>query len=134
MDIVQIVASAVTLLAPYLAKVGDGMIQKAGEDTWDKMKALHQAIRGRFSAEQDDYALKTLQRLEEQPSAEGRQKALVDVLAEKAQTDPEFAQELKQLVQNTTQGKDVGQFLTQVYGGEVGKIININEAKDFTIN
>lgn len=134
MNLVLIATSAVQLLAPYLVKVGEGTAQKAGEAIWEKTKTLYQTIRHKFSTDKDDYAQQTLQRLEEQPSAEPRQRGLVDVLVEKAHTDPEFAQELNRLVQDTTQGKDVGQFLTQVYGGEVGKIININQASNFTIN
>ncbi|MBD2773842.1 hypothetical protein [Iningainema tapete] len=42
MDIAPIITSTVALLVPYLAKVGDGMLQKAGEDAWDKMKKLYQ--------------------------------------------------------------------------------------------
>lgn len=134
MTIAPIVTSAVALLAPYFAKAGEGLANKAGEATWEKIVALYQAIRNKFSADKDDYARMTLQRLEEKPSAEGRQKALADVLVEKAQADPEFAQELTRLVQGTTQGKDVANILTQVYGGEVGKIVNIARADDVTIN
>ena len=131
---VPIITSVVTLLAPYLAKAGEEVAKKAGEASWEKMKALYQVICNKFSADKDDYAQQTLKRLEEKPSEESRQRALTDILVEKAEANPEFAQELKQLVQDTTQGKDVGQFLTQVYGGEVGKIVNIGQAGDVNIS
>ncbi|MBD2773841.1 hypothetical protein [Iningainema tapete] len=55
-------------------------------------------------------------------------------MTEKAEAEPEFAQELKRLVQDTIQDKNVGQFLTQVFGGEVGQILNINQAGNITFN
>lgn len=134
MTITPIVTSAVALLAPYLAKAGEEVAKKAGEASWEKMKALYQAIRTKFSADKDDYAQQTLKRLEDKPSEESRQRALADILTEKAEADPEFGQELKRLVQDTTQGKGVPEFLTQVYGGEVGQILNINQAGDLNFH
>lgn len=80
-----------------------------------------------MSADKDDYAQQTLKRLEEKSSDKSRQRALSDILTEKAETDTVFAQELQQLVQGTTQGQDVGQILIKLYGGEVGKIVNIGQ-------
>lgn len=129
MDIVQIATAAVALLAPYLIKAGESAAGKVGEKALEKVEALYQAIRRRFAADKNDYAEKTLQRMEEQPTSEGCQAALADILAEKAQNDPGFAQELMQLVQSATQDKTVVQILTQVYGNaRVGKIINIGNA------
>ncbi len=98
------------------------------------MKALNQAIRTKFSADKDEYAKETLKRLEEKPREESRQIALANILTEKIEADPKFKEELKQLVQDTIQGKDVAEFLTQVYGGEVGQIVNLNQAGDLTFN
>jgi len=129
MDVVQIATAAAALLAPYLAKAGEAAAKKAGEAAWEKVEALYQAIRRKFAADKDDYAQKTLERLEAQPTTETRQTALADVLAEKAQADPEFAQELARLVQGAAQDKTVVQVLTQVYGeARVNKIINIAQA------
>lgn len=133
MDFVQIAKSAVALLAPYLAKVVEGTAQKAGESIWEKTKALYQTIANKFREDKDVYAEQTLQRLKSKPSTQSRQRALVDVLVEKLKADSKFAEELNQLMQNTTQGQDVNQFLTQVYGGEVNKIVNIGTARDVTI-
>jgi hypothetical protein len=128
MDTAQIVTAAAALLGPYLAKAGEAVAKKIGEAVWDKVANLHQAIRRKFSKDKDEYAQKTLQRLEEQPTNEGRQAALADVLEEKAQTDPAFAQELAQLVRTTAEDKHVSQFLTQVYDqAQVDKIINIGQ-------
>ena len=129
MDIAQIAPAAAALLGPYLAKAGEAAAKKIGEAAWEKTGALYQAIRRRFEADKDEKAQETLQRLEEQPLDEGRQAALADILTEKAQADPTFAQELMQLAQGVTQDKTVAQFLTQVYDdAHVDKIINIGQA------
>lgn len=129
MDIAQIATAAAALLAPYLARAAEAAAKKAGERAWEKVEALYQAIRRKFAADQDEYAQKTLQRLEAQPTAEARQAALADVLTEKAQADPDFARKLARLVQDATQDNTVVQFLTQVYGeARVGNIINIGRA------
>ena len=120
--------AAVALLAPYLAKAGEEIAQKAGDAVWKMAESLYQAVHRKFSADKDTYAQKTLQRLEEQPTNEARQAALADVLNEKVNSDPSFAQELKQLVQNTTQTQGINQFLTQVYdNARVNKIVNIGQ-------
>ncbi|MGC8947699.1 MAG: hypothetical protein ACP5N6_16325, partial [Anaerolineae bacterium] len=115
-NIGQIAAAAAALLGPYLAKAGEALAKKAGEAAWAKVEALYQAIRRKFAADRDDYAQKTLQRLEEQPSSEARQAALADVLAEKAQADPAFARQLAALVGEAREDKALVQFITQVYG------------------
>ncbi|MGB9870629.1 MAG: hypothetical protein ACPLYD_03105 [Anaerolineae bacterium] len=128
-NIGQIAAAAAALLGPYLAKAGEALAKKAGEAAWAKVEALYQAIRRKFAADRDDYAQKTLQRLEEQPSSEARQAALADVLAEKAQADPAFARQLAALVGEAGEDKALVQFITQVYGeAYVGKITNIGRA------
>ena len=128
-NIGQIAAAAAALLGPYLAKAGEALAKKAGEAAWAKVEALYQAIRRKFAADRDDYAQKTLQRLEEQPSSEARQAALADVLAEKAQADPAFARQLAALVGEAREDKALVQFITQVYGeAYVGKITNIGRA------
>ena len=129
-DIAQIATAAVALLGPYLAKAGEAAAKKVGEAAWEKMEALSQAIRRKFEADKKNAkAQETLQRFEEQPTDEDRQAALANVLAEKAQADPAFAEELARLVQFTTGDQTVGQFLTQVYDqAQVDKIINIGQA------
>lgn len=129
MDIIQIAMTAVAIIAPYLGQAGEAMAKTAGEKAWGKVEALYQAIRRKFAADKDDYAQKTLERLEAEPTADTRQTALADVLAEKAKSEPSFAQELARLVTGAAQDKTVVQFLTQVYGeGRVGKITNIGQA------
>ena len=132
MIIHQIVTSVVTLLAPYLAKGGEEFAKKGGDATWEIMKALYQAIYNKFSADKDDYAQQTLKRLEEKPLELTRQRALIDIVVEKAEADTEFARKLTHLLQD----KDVCNITTRVYkGGKVGKMFNINQANgDFHVS
>jgi hypothetical protein len=123
-----IATTAVAFLVPYLVKAGEEIALKAGDAVWNMAASLYQAIHHKFTKDQDVYAQQTLKRLEEQPTNEARQAALTDVLNDKIQADPTFAQDLKQLVQNTSQTQGITQFLTQVYDhGQIDKIINIGQ-------
>lgn len=121
-------SAAVTLLAPYLAKFGEAAASKAGEAAVNGAKALLEIIRRQFSRKGDENGRQTLERLEEKPEDSGRQADLQRVIAEHVKNDPGFAGDLNRLVQETTFNRPVGQFLTEVYGGEVGKIVNIGSA------
>ncbi len=116
------------MIAPYLAKAGEAAASKAGEAAWQAAESLYHKIRAKFSHDHDTYAEQTLQRLEDQPTNEVRQAALADVLTEKVQTDPPFAQELRQAVQGAAQTQGMNQFLTSVHdNAKVGKIISIGQ-------
>ena len=129
MEIAQSAAAAAAFLGPFLAKIGESIAKKAAERIWDKAEALYQAIRQKFTRDQDAYAQQTLERLTEQPTSDGRQAALAMILTEKANSDPAFAQELLRLVQEIAQDNTAPQFLTQVYDqAQVGKIVNIAQA------
>jgi hypothetical protein len=131
MDIQQTAAAAAAILAPYLAKVGEEFSKKIGEGAYKKLASLYEAIKSKFIADKDEFAQKTLERLEAQPTTESRQAALADVLVEKAQADGKFADNLGNLTKDAAADKTVNQFLTQVYGeGRVGKILNIGRARD----
>lgn len=72
----------------------------------------------------------TLKRAAEKPESEGRRAALAEVIAEKAEADHTFGQELARLTQVTAQEEGIFNFLTQVYGGKVSKIVNIGWAQE----
>ncbi|MCS7179398.1 MAG: hypothetical protein N0A03_09045 [Anaerolineae bacterium] len=133
MDIREIVLQAAALIGAYLAVAAGAAAQKIGEAFGEKAvraaENLLHLIRRKFAADGDAYAQETLRRLEAQPTSEARQAALADVLAEKAETDPDFARELAGLVQAAFRGETTVQFLTQVYGeARVSKIVNIGQA------
>ncbi len=120
--------AAVAMIAPYLAKAGEAAASKAGEAVWQAAESLYHKIHAKFSHEHDIYAEQTLQRLEDQPTNEERQAALADVLTDKLQADPSFAQELQQAVQGAAQTQGTDQFLTSVHdNAQVDKIINIGQ-------
>ena len=96
MDIQRIATAAMALLSPYLTKAGEVLAKEAGEELVEKASALHQAIKAKFKG--DAYAEQTLARLEEKPKAKGRQAALREVLAEKLEEDPNFAQVVRRLL------------------------------------
>jgi hypothetical protein len=52
----------------------------------------------------DSYAEQTLARAHEKPEAEGRQSALKEVLAEKIEADPDFAEKVQKLVDELQKG------------------------------
>lgn len=126
----EIAAAAVALLAPYLAEAGKSIAGKAGDAAAAGIAALHERLRHRFRDDDDAYAQQSLTRLEEEPADERRQRALADVLAEKAEADAAFAEELRELVGTASGGRPVNEFLVEVYGGEVGKIVQIGQAGD----
>jgi len=125
MDPASLGAMAVSILAPYLSQAGSTAAQKIGAALPGEIEHLLDAVRKRFGAEPDPYATQTLARLEQQPAAAPRQRALADVLAEKAEADPAFRTELERLVDGVRSQPASMQFLTQVSGGEVGEILNI---------
>jgi hypothetical protein len=88
--------TAVSLLAAFLT----GAMEEAGGRVSDAAQAalgrLHDLIRRRFSGE--SYDQQTLERFEQRPGDERRQRALDDVLSETAEADPDFARELADLV------------------------------------
>jgi len=135
MDWGQVAATATALLTPllpYLVKAGEKAAEEAGKKfgaaAWEKAEALYKAIREKFAG--DAYAEETLKRAAEKPDSEGRRAALAEVLTEKAKSDSRFGQQLARLTQVAVQEQGIVNFLTQVYGGEVGKIVNIGWAQE----
>jgi hypothetical protein len=133
MDPLQLATMAISLIAPYLTQAGKAAANKAGEAAGQQIEGLLNAIRGRFVKDADMYAQQTLERLEQQPEAEGRRRAMVDVLAEKA-VDPEFAQQLAQILDKARKDEATSQFVTNVYGhGEVGQLFNIGSVETLNV-
>lgn len=124
MDIGLLATSAVSLVVPYLAKLGKDVAadigEKVSEHVSDKVKALYEKIKGKFMG--DNYASRTLERLEEKPEDKGRQDMMVSVLKESLPNDPQFQRMLGQLlaeiqlagVGNTTQS---GSGVMATHGG-----------------
>lgn len=124
---------AVGILAPYLAEAGSVAAKELGKGAAAQVEGLIEAIRRKFGADQDAYAGQTLARLEEQPATESRKRALADVLAEKAEADDGFKDELERIVAAARSSPGTMQFLTQVYGGKVDEILNVGSVQTLNI-
>lgn len=128
MDPATLATNAVLLIVLYLAKAGETIAEKAGQAVWDsfaeKAKALYESLKAKFAGDED--AATALKQLENKPDSEGRQAALKEVLEEKIQADPTFAEMLRQLVPEVKQsgGDTITQTLT-ISGEQVGKVIQI---------
>ena len=130
-----IAAAVVAVLSPYLAQAGGTIAVKAGGGVAALVGDLYGLVRRKFDDDPDPVARGALRNLEAKPADESNQRAVAELLASKATADSMFAEELAGALQQITQGKPVNQqFLTQVYGGEVGKIINIGTAGVVTID
>jgi hypothetical protein len=128
---VEIAAAVVAVLSPYLAQAGGTLAGKAGEGAAALIGDLYGLVRKKFDTDPDPAARAALRDLEVRPAEEPIQEAFVGVLAAKATADSEFAQELAEALRQITHGEPVTQqFLIQVFGGEVGKIISIGQARD----
>jgi hypothetical protein len=131
---VEVAAAVAAILGPYLARAGLPIADFAGETAVDSMKALYRAVRRRFDADSDPSARQSLSAFEEKPEDATRQEALVRALAHEVEADPQFAAELGRLVEDTTKGEPVSKFMTQVFGGEVGQIFNIEKLERLELN
>jgi len=100
MDIGNLATNAVSLLVPYLVEASKSVANNVGEDAWNllnkKIEPLYKLIKNKFH--KDDYASKTLKRLEEKPEDEDRQNAMKSVLKEVLTEDNIFKEMLSKLV------------------------------------
>lgn len=133
MEAITIAASAIGLLTPYLAKAGEEISKKAVGAAWEKVGEIHKAIQERLGQEKDKYTKETLKRYEKEPVK--RKQAMQETLAEVLEKDPDFAQKLTKLLKDANKAGAGAVFNTNVYGGEVGEIINIDTIQQgLTIN
>ena len=133
MDPTALAGAVVAMVAPYLAEAGKAAAEKAGESAASHVGGILGVIRRKFGADDDEYAQQTLARLEEQPQAEARRRSLADLLAEKLEAEPAFREELERLVQGARRDTQTMQFLTQVYGGQVGEVFNIGSVQTLNV-
>ncbi len=125
-------ASIVAVLSPYLTKAGEEFAKEAGKAAGSKIGALYQAIKARL--QHHPTANEALAELEKAPDDEDTRAALRVQLKKVMAADPAFADGLQKLVDDIGHDQPSATFLTQVYGGEVGKIINIGQAGEVLID
>jgi hypothetical protein len=95
MAIEAIVASAVSILAPYVAAGGKKAAEVVGEALADQTGKLLGRIRSWFSG--DDEATSTLAKFEEKPARYAA--SVEDILREKIEADPAKQAELQRLLE-----------------------------------
>lgn len=124
-------SGVVAALAPYLAKAGEEFAKEVGKTAGGKMGALYQAVKARFQGHPS--AAEALADVEATPDDKDAQAALRLQLKKQMSADLTWADTLRQLLEEIGQDEQTATFLTQVYGGEVGKIINIGQAGEVLI-
>lgn len=124
-------SGVVAVLAPYLAKAGEEFAKEVGKAASSKMGDLYQAVKARLHGH--PAAAEALTDLEATPDDEDAQAALRLQLKKQMEADRAFADTLRRLLEEIGRDEQMATFLTQVYGGEVGKIINIGQAGEVLI-
>ena len=94
--------SLAAIAAPFLAKGAEAFSSTAGEKLGAKVGELCQAVINKFKGDSD--AEESLALAQKKPDSKGRQSALEEVLAEKMEDDPVFADELQKLVDEVQKG------------------------------
>jgi hypothetical protein len=130
--ITSLAASAVAALAPYLAKAGEEFAREAGKGALEKIGALYDFLKKRFQANPN--AKGALDDLKANPDDEDAQAALRVQIKKLMKADPTIVKTVQQMLSEIKQDKGSVSFLTQVYGGNVDKIINIGTAGTVNIN
>ena len=133
MDPITIASSAIALLTPYLAKAGEEVSKKAVGAAWEKVTEIHKTIKERLAQEKDKYPKETLKRFEKEPNK--RKHAMQETLAEILEKDQAFAKKLVIMLKDADKAGAGTVFNTNVFGGEVGEIINVDTIQQgLTIN
>jgi hypothetical protein len=90
------------IAAPFVAKGAETFSKSAGDKLGAKVGELCQAVINKFKGDSD--AEETLALAQKKPDSKGRQSALEEVLAEKLEADPDFAEKLQKLVDEVQKG------------------------------
>ena len=94
MDPATIAGSVITILSPYVSKMGEELTKTVGEVAVDKASKLLGWLKDKFDG--DPSATKDLSRFEKDPKS--FEVALKSTIEEKAQADPAFAQEAEKRI------------------------------------
>jgi hypothetical protein len=100
MDPITLAAAAVSMLVPFLVRVGGHVVdrssEKLGDAAMEKLTELYEAFRARFR--NDSYATALLRGVEDEPASTSRQQALELLIRDVVAQDQAFAQQLERLV------------------------------------
>lgn len=126
MDFQVTATAAMTLLAPYLAKAGENVAGKVGDAMYKQAQTLYTVIKDKFKGDQT--AEKTLARVKQEPDKKTWKDAFLGVLTMKLEEDPEFANTIKQLVQEAEKlpgGDNISQEMN--ISGTTGDVFQIGK-------
>lgn len=120
--IATIATATVSLLAPYLKsleegltrKVGEEVGAKAGETAWGKAKQLYETVKAKFTSRPD--ATNVITALEKKPDDEDIQAALRFHFKEVMGSDEIFARELANLLKAAADAGAGTVFQTTIFG------------------
>lgn len=114
MDIQLIASTTVALLSPYLVKAGEVIANKASEAIWDKAAQLYQIVKEKFKG--NTTAEVALADLEQMPNDEDSQAALRKELKKTMQSDANFGEQLRLLLQEAGKTQQGASIITQIAG------------------
>jgi hypothetical protein len=104
MDPASLAIAVVSLLAPYLKRLGGHMADKVADDLTDavqgKLELLYQTLKARLRS--GSYEVRQLEGVEAKPDSPRRLQALESALAEYLPSDPALTAELERLVTEVT--------------------------------
>ncbi len=99
MDPATLAGLAIAALSPYIAEVGKEFATKAGDAVFEQAKRLYNAIHARFAKEAPNDEGRASEALEIFKKDSDNAATVQTKLARILQEDPDFAQELSQIVQ-----------------------------------
>ncbi|HKZ40699.1 MAG TPA: hypothetical protein VJ044_07030 [Candidatus Hodarchaeales archaeon] len=126
----SLASSVVAVLAAYFAKAGGEFASETYRAAAGKIGVLYQALKTRF--ENQPTAKKALADFEAGPSDEDGQANLRRQLKNQMNADPTLIDTLRKLLDEIKQDEGSFSFLTQVYGGSLGNVVNFGLPGDST--
>jgi len=123
----DIATTAIDQLAPYLAESSVAFAKVVGEEAARKVGEIYNEIKIKFKG--DRGAEQILDLTEKNPNSERRQIALKEVLAKKMAEDPNFAENMGQLVKEAAKALDK----RNVIASGKGSIAIGNDTKNSTL-
>jgi hypothetical protein len=121
----------VAALAPYLAEAGKEIAKDMGKAALGKIGTLYDFLKKRFQG--NSPAEGALADLAANPDDGDAQASLRVQMKKLMNTDPDLVKTIRKMLSEIKEDKASFSFLTQVYGGNVDKIINLGSADTVNI-
>ncbi len=124
MEIPGLAGAVVSALVPYFAMAGGELAKGAGKAAASQLGALYALLRKRFK--KGSPAAEALKDMAANPKNQDMQTVMKVQLEKQMASSPDLEKAIRQIMKEIEQDPQGASFLTQIYGGEVGKIINID--------